>query len=190
MLGNAGCPDISGTYRNAGLGSGDILFCPECPETSDYAQCAEQCTDRRVHLSEVFFGSILAAESKISITYPNDSTIEVRLENDDTGESLRSLSRDEGDFTCNEGQVWLILDRDLEVDLGGVAVSSRTLGLVKATDGSLVGEFHYKGSGVIFVAIPAGWSETHFIRWPLDENGVSGPGEHLEPARADNLRPN
>lgn len=173
ILADAECPDISGTYGNVGRGSGDILFCPDCAEGSDYHQCAEQCTDDLLQLSEVFFEATLAVESNVGITQMRDSKIEAWVENQDLAEDFRSLSRDEGDFACNEGQIWLPLDRDLEVDLGGIAVSSKTLGLMKAADGSLIGEFRYKGTGVIFVAIPSGWSETHFIRWPSIESGKS-----------------
>lgn len=160
------CPDISGVYENAGLGSGDILFCRGCTDSGDYRQCAEKCADHVVQLSEIFFDSTLAYERNIRIAIPNEGSMEVRIDNQDAGNEARLLVRDDGDFECSDGRLNLILDRDLEVDLGGIAFSSRHLNLVKALDGSLIGEFRYKGKGVIFVAIPAGWSEKHFIRWP------------------------
>ena len=160
------CPDISGVYENIGLGSGDILFCRGCPDSVDYRQCADKCTDHVVQLSEIFFDSTLAYEGNIRIDVPNEGSIEVEIDSQDVGNDVRLLVRNDGDFECSDGRLKLTLDRDLEVDLGGIAFSSRQLNLVKAIDGSLIGEFRYKGKGVIFVAIPAGWSEKHFIRWP------------------------
>ena len=160
----ADCPDVAGVYENTGHGSGGILFCPKCGETNDYRQCTELCSDRLVQLAEVFFGHAVSVEDHVRITQASDRSLEVSMDTE-SPENLRRLALDGGDYECKDGQLWLMLDRNLEVDLGGVAMSSRRLGLVKTADSSLVGEFHYEGKGVIFVAVPAWWSETHFIRW-------------------------
>ena len=166
VIGDAECPDLSGVYENSGLGSGDILFCRGCPDSGDYRQCAEKCTDPTVQLSEIFFDIVLASKRKVHIVAANGSSIEIRIDDQDAGGNDRPLQGSRSDFECSDGKLRLILDRGLEVDLGGMAYATKRLDLVRAIDGSLIGEFRYTGKGVIFVAVPAGWSETHFIRWP------------------------
>jgi len=166
VIGEAECPDISGTYENSGFGSGNVLYCPGgCTDMADYTQCADKCSDPVVQLSEIFFAGVLPDNSKVTIQHSDEDKIEVRIESPGPSPNVRQLSHGNGDFVCYEHKNWVSLDEGIEVDLGGLAFSSRKIGFVKAKDGSLIGEFHYKGRGVIFVAIPAGWSDTRFIRW-------------------------
>lgn len=166
MISDAECPNISGTFENSGSGSGNVHFCPGgCTDITDYAQCAEKCLDPLLQLSEIFFADVRPENSKVAVQHSDEDKIEVRIESPDSSPNVSQLSHNNGDFVCYERKIWVSLDETIEVDIGGVAFSSRRIGFVKAKDGSLIGEFHYKGRGVIFVAIPAGWSETRFIRW-------------------------
>jgi hypothetical protein len=162
----AECPDISGIFENDGSASGNVLFCPGgCTDKADYAHCADECSDALVQLSEIFLAEVLPDNSKVAFRQLDEDKTEVRIEGPDASYSVRQLSHNDNDFMCNEGKFWVSLDEEIEVDIGGVAFSSRKIGFSRAMDGSLIGEFHHKGRGVILVAIPAGWSERRFIRW-------------------------
>lgn len=160
------CADISGIYQNGGEGSDGVHFCSECDYQPKPSQCYSDCIDSAVrHLSGVFFTTKLSDNGSISIGKPDEGKLRINFASRDQSSESRTLSRDAGDYMCEAGKIWVDVATRMETDVGAVIVVSRKVGFGKAEDGSLVGEYHEKGRGVIFIGVPAYGSIRQYIRW-------------------------
>ena len=156
-LADIGCPNISGTYTDAGLSA-------SAPDrTGD---------DPEGDLSRYFFDY-----EKSEIAYTRISRIDensMRVESFGAGESplSRLLARDE-DFTCRNGRLW-VSERLRIVDDGLWLRGRERIGLALSMDGSLVGESRIRAAGRVFV-IPILVRERDHILWELHASRTDQP---------------
>ena len=162
----AECPDIAGTYQNAGRGNDGVQFCAACGDRPDPGQCYSNCIYSPVrHLSAIFFNTALPDDDSISLEQPRKGVLQVRSDSLNPTYQSRALSLDDHDYQCEDGMIWVEMKANTETDIGSVIVVSRKVGLGKAEDGSLVGEYREKDRGVVFVGIPAYGSDRKYIAW-------------------------
>lgn len=154
-LADIGCPDISGTYTDAGLSA------------SAPGRSGDQ-----GDLSRHFFDY-----EKSEVTYTRISKVDansMRVESFGAGENplSRLLARDE-DFTCRNGRLW-ISERLRIVDDGLSLRGRERIGLALSTDGSLVGESRVRAAGRVFV-IPLLVRERDHMLWELHASRTDPP---------------
>ena len=165
------CPDIAGTYENAGRGNDSVQFCAECGDRPDLNQCYSNCIYSPVrHLSTIFFNTALPGDDSISLEQPGEGILQVHFDGLNPIYQSRTLSLDDRDYQCEDGMIWVQIRTTMDTDFGAVIVVSRKVGLGKAEDGSLVGEYREKDRGVVFIGIPAYGSERKYIRWLAVQN--------------------
>jgi hypothetical protein len=156
VVGQTGCPDISGTYKNGGLG------------TNSQSTRMEQ-------LSEIFLGNSRAEEETISIDQSEDGRIQVLIHGNDQSPESHALSLEDGDFECDDGNLWVTTQSDFGVDFGAVGGDITKMGFAKAEDGSLIGEERYVLAGVL-VVLPMRVSEKSYVRWQPANNSLAVGG--------------
>ena len=160
------CPDIAGTYENAGGESDGVQFCDACADLPNPSQCYSNCMYSPVrHLSSIFFNTALPDDGSIFLERLGRGKLRVHFDDLNSIHQSRTLSHDDGDYQCDDGMIWIQIRAVTETDIGSVIVVSRKVGLRKAEDGSLVGEYHEKGRGVVFIGVPAFGSGRKYIRW-------------------------
>jgi hypothetical protein len=146
------CPDISGTYKNAGQSA------------------AEE--HQRLNLSDVLL--IPGIDVRILTLEHDGADIVVSrdLDGERGGLHLATLSSDARDFFCDEGRIWIAASNWSDPGGDGALVLARestTVGLSKTDDDSLLAEIKDKTSGVVMVAvplpIPVAMSGKNFVLW-------------------------
>ncbi len=156
-LADLGCPDISGTYNDAGLIASALGGSTDHPKGD---------------LSRHFFDY-----EESEVTHTRISRVDagsMRVESFGSGEEplSRLLARDE-DFTCRNGRLW-ISDRLRIVDDGLSLRGQERIGLALSADGSLVGESRIRASGRVLV-IPVLAREKDHILWELYPRSAGRP---------------
>jgi hypothetical protein len=156
VVGQTGCPDISGIYKNGGLG------------TNSQSTRMEQ-------LSEIFLGNSRANEETISIDQSEDGRMQILIHDNDQSPESRTLSLEDGDFECDDGKIWVTLAKDFDIDFAAVGGDITKMGFARAEDGSLVGEERYVLAGVL-VVVPMRVSEKSYVHWKAIDRqfGVNG----------------
>lgn len=160
------CPDVAGTYENAGRANDGVEFCDECSVRPDPNQCYSNCIYSPArHLSTIFFNAALSDDDRIFLEQPGEGMLQVHSDGLNQIHESRTLSHDDRDYQCEDGMIWLQIKTSMDTDIGSLIVVSRKVGLGKAEDGSLVGEYREKDRGVVLFGIPAYGSDRKYIRW-------------------------
>ena len=160
------CPDIAGTYENAGRGNDGVQFCAECGDRPDPSRCYSSCIYSPVrHLSTIFFDTALPDVDSISLEQPGEGLLHVHFGGLNPINQSRTLSHDDHDYECDGGMLWVQIKTTMETDIGSVIVVARKVGFGRAEDGSLVGEYREKDRGVVFIGIPAYGAGRKYVRW-------------------------
>ena len=144
------CPDISGTFADLGL------------STSHYGGHS---------LSRIFSrGSLAAVVTQVAISQPDDQSILVEFFGIDGSWQGQSLLRNDGDYSCEEGRIWISETEAVVEPVGNappaIGVARSKTGFARASDGSLVGEVRDVAAGVVFVVVPFGISARDYSLWP------------------------
>jgi len=156
VVGTTECPDISGTYEDVrvSLAAGDY--------PSDY----------EYRLSEYFLKERLDVDGQITISQPDEDRIQANVHGKDMSDRAHTLSRDNGDYACQDGMIWLsdsglMVEQIMGTPIFGV--DQTRWGFAKAVDGSLVGEMRIVEAGLMFVIVPVAGSTRNYVLWRAAE---------------------
>lgn len=156
VVGDTECPDISGTYEDAGL----------------YASTNEKSFASGDRLTDYVWGNSAGVFSfMIYVVVSQSGADEIRttIHSENKVYDTRTFSRELGHFVCEDGKIW-ITQIDWGADLFAVGRVKARIGLAKAEDGSLIGEIQSSGAGVALLVVPFKFSSEDYVRWNLFDN--------------------
>ena len=148
------CPDISGTYEDVAKFSTD---------DNDRG-------DDGLRLSDVFLGSPLGFDAKLTISHPDSTSIQTSTSDLESRHLSHTLTQAGGDYSCKDGRIWLSDHRIWEeLHLYAIGYEKAQVGFTKSEDGSLVGEIRGSAGGVVLLFIPVMGSWRDHILWKVAE---------------------
>ena len=151
VVGNTECPDISGTYEDAG----------RYASTNEYSFASgSRLTDY------VYRNSAGAFPILVYVVIAQSDTDEMRttIHSEHKVYDTRTLSRELGHFVCEDGKIW-ITQTEWGAHVLAVGRVKDRIGLTKAEDGSLIGEMQSSGAGVALFVVPFKLSSEDYVRW-------------------------
>jgi hypothetical protein len=142
------CPELAGTYRNAGE-----------------RWAGEGCSPQYLppYLSSYFFtdAATAAKAEVIVLSAPEDGRLRVEAENN--GSAFMWVEKYRGsDYSCVDG--WLTVSETRSVAENVSGWERTVYGMRRASDGSLIVQIRSSGAGVVFVVLVAG-SATEWVRF-------------------------
>jgi hypothetical protein len=145
------CPDISGTFREPGKWAS---------EGNDFSLAQYILGQEQMPES---FSISLDGSDRIVFTSPTSAG---------DSENQTVYSQSAGEFSCDDGRLWISKSTILEPNAGiGVVISrfKEKFGFSKTEDGSLLAEYYGKGGGVMLllmvVPIPSAGTGNDYVLW-------------------------
>ena len=149
----------------------------DCPNISgEYFSTAGRKTDRVEHANLAMYvhpdrwNKLLLKEQTFwrgrCVKFEQHGTDRLEIEFEDSEQIV--LSRDEGDFSCDDGKIWIETPPVPAAEylaMYSVVFISRRIGLARTEGGSLVGNGHTTMRGVFVFTIPAIEEEQYFLLW-------------------------
>jgi hypothetical protein len=142
------CPDISGKYVENGICNYPL----HCNSLSLAERFSSTKTINAV------------PETTVTIKQPSAEQIELSFSTS-TGIFTNSLSSKFGEFVCESGAIWIKQGESFKAEGVGVASRKYTMGFMKSSDGSLVGQHRNSGWGLVMWVIPVGGAQILWYKW-------------------------
>ena len=148
------CPDIDGAYYSSAIAT-----------TSSEPRVSLL---KYIHRNRWYtlLNDLSFADGCVELAMSDNDTLTVRYAESSEEALLAELSLDNGDYTCDDGVLWITTDWIPNINaLYGAGAYGQRLGLSKTIGGSLVGESHEAYRGVVMLVVPVASKHRDFHRW-------------------------